>query len=74
MNKRLKQSKNPTLNSLTLLDISGNVLNVHKNEENLKILKISMKDLIWNEISLRYKNINIYINNKKVKKNFRTKR
>ena len=74
MNKRLKQSKNPTLNSLTLLDISGNVLNVHKKEENLKILKISMKDLIWNEISLRYKNINIYINNKKVKKNFRTKR
>ena len=73
MNKRLKQSKNPTLNSLTLLDISGNVLNVHKKEENLKILKISMKDLIWNEISLRYKNINIYHNKKVIKKNFRTK-
>ena len=74
MNKRLKQSKNPTLNSLTLLDISGNVLNVHKKEENLKVLGVSVKDLIWNEISLRYKNVSICVNNKKVKKNFRTKR
>ena len=68
LNKRLKQSKNPTLNSLTLLDISGNVLNVHKKEENLKILKMPMKDLLSNEISLRYKNINIYHNKKVIKK------
>ena len=51
LNKRLKQSKNPTLNSL-----------------NLKILKMPMKDLLSNEISLRYKNINIYHNKKVIKK------
>ena len=54
VNKILKKSNNPKLNSLIFLKVKNSVIDVHKKEENLYLLEMDLIKLFSNEISIKY--------------------
>jgi len=68
LNNELKNSENETLKTIKIEDIDEKVFNVYKKEENLDLIKKPMKDIFSNEISLRFKNKNIYHNKNAIDK------
>ena len=68
LNNELKNSENETLKTIKIEDIDEKVFNVYKKEENLELIRKPMKDIFSNEISLRFKNKNIYHNKNAIDK------
>ena len=67
LNHLLKKSKNKNLNTIQLKKIDNSILIVSKKEENLDLLKTKLKDLFSNNISIKYKYIDIEYNKKAIK-------
>ena len=54
LNNKLKNSQITKLKKLTLLKINKSIIEVHKKQKNLILLKMNLKDIFYNKISDKY--------------------
>ena len=68
INNKLKNSKNPKLNNLKLVKNGNSAIMFCKKEENLTLLKSTLKEILSNNISTKYRNKDSSHNRKAIKK------
>ena len=68
INNKLKNSKNPKLNNLKLIKNGNSAIMFCKKEENLALLKSTLKEILSNNISTKYRNKDSSHNRKAIKK------
>ena len=71
INNRLKHSKNTKLNILKLVKNGNSAIMFCKKEENLSLLKSTLKEILSNNISTKYRNKDSSHNKKTIKKRWR---
>ena len=68
INNKLKNSKNQKLNNLKLVKNGNSAIMYFKKEENLTLLKSTLKEILSNNISTKYRNKDSSHNKKTIKK------